>query len=307
MAFDLSALSAWTQENAGTLYAKSVLTGKTASQMNHLTGLRGATKIPLLSTSTGLIKPSSCTLSASGDIIINQRTIAVEKAQIFMTFCVEDLDAYFTRQYLTGSSNYDGLGMAESQFIDQIVKQIQADMENGIWNYTIAGTNPFDGLAATIAIDKASTAIPAPQALSGAVTATNALPTVNAVRNAVPANLLDHIDNGEYILLMSHAAKRQYELDYQTTYGSLPYNTEFNKDFINGTNIKMIAVSGLTGNKMLMVNKNHLWMGTNIEGEETSITLSKGTGSEQNKLFLYGTFYAGVNYAFPSEIVVNGF
>ena len=99
MAFDLTALSDYTTEHAGTFFAKSVMKSKLAQLATVYTGFKpGTHKVPDVSHDYDLFQNGeACGFNASGDLAINQRDIIVESLKVNTSYCVRTLEKKFTR------------------------------------------------------------------------------------------------------------------------------------------------------------------------------------------------------------------
>jgi len=316
MAFDLSALSAWTDERADEFFSKSVLAAKTPSLMRVLTGLKGATAIPNLEGDSDIFRSgSSCGFTAVGDVAIDQRTINPQSVKVNIELCLRDLEAFFTRQLLPAGQMYEGLGPVEAAILEEVRKRIQRTVEIAVWQSEIGGAGAtsltiFDGLIEIIQDEIAAATIPAGQQLSGAVTTGNIIATVEAMRDALPVDQFDEVtEESKYIMLMSPQAKQTYERDYRSTFTALPYNMEFNKLFVDGTKIEIIGVPGLFAaahsDKILLVKRESLWLGVDIEGEQSDLMVYMDQDRENVRI--KSRFMMGTQVNFPEELVVNNF
>ena len=115
MAFDLTALSDYTTEHAGTFFAKSVMKSKLAALATVYTGFKpGTHKLPDVEHDYDLLQNGeACGFNASGDLNIEQRQIIVESLKINTQYCVRDLEKKFTRQIMPSGQDYEGLAPLE--------------------------------------------------------------------------------------------------------------------------------------------------------------------------------------------------
>lgn len=317
MGYVTSNLTTWVDEKADEFFSRTLLTSRTASLMKVLTGLKGKTKLPNFDVVTdGLIQDGiSCTNVAAGDLTFDQRQIDPKQLKTFMDFCNQDLETFFTSQILSPGSTYDGLTEKESQFIDYIAGVIRNSIEIMIWQGEFgvgAGSlGLVDGLNAVIADEIVATTIPASRDLSGAQTTSNIIATFEAMIDALPINNFSEVDEeggSMYVLLTDLVSKRTYEKDYRSTFTAAPYNQQFTKTFVDGTNIEIIGAPGLEGLKRsVLIKRDNMWLGTDLADEATSLTVANGAGTEMDKVFVASRFKLGVQIQFPEEIVVNGY
>lgn len=319
MAWDLSALTAWTEEKANRemFMTKSVLGSKTAQYMRVLTGIKGTTKIPLLSADYDIFQSgTSCGFNASGNVDINQVTITPKKVKVNLQFCMQDFDTYFTRQLSAPGQMYDGLGQLESMVLNEIKRNIQKTMELALWQGNAGGAsattsfNIFTGINTLIAQNLAT--IPASQKLSGALTTGNIIASLQAMRDALPVDQFDEVyEASKYILFLAPERHVIYERDYRSTFTALPYNSQFAKEQLDGSLIEMVGVGGLFGvngsinTKALLIKRDALWLAVDVEGEENELLVYMDEDKENVRV--KARFSVGVGIQDYAEIVTNNY
>jgi hypothetical protein len=99
-----------------------------------------------------------------------------------------------------------------------------------------------------------------------AFTANNAEDMVNNIFDAADEKLTDQ----NTIMLMNNKNKLLYERDYQTTHGALPYNTEFKKTYVEGSDNKceMVGVGCIPKDFILVTTKQNLIAGIATAGPQ---------------------------------------
>ena len=86
MSFDVTALPAYTEQNAMDLIVKSVAGGRLAEYANIQDGVKGPTTINILSTDV-VFQADGCSRSASGSTTLSQRTITPGAVAIHEDLC----------------------------------------------------------------------------------------------------------------------------------------------------------------------------------------------------------------------------
>lgn len=317
MAFDLTNINTWVEENADIFYTRSIFAGKTAQIMQKLTGLKGDTKIPDFELASGgiLQDGDSCGFTEQGTLTIKQRQISPKKFKFMTRFCIQELEDYFTRQILPPGSEYDGLTNIEGQILDHMVRIVMKVIETNIWKGVEGGANPdaslnlMDGLDEIIATEIAAGTIPAAQQTSVGQDTANVISAFDGMRKALPIDQFEEVNEtgmSQYVLLTDSVSLRNYEEAYRSTFTALPFNTQFRKMFVDGTNIEIIGVPGLhnTG-KSLLTKRSNLWLGVDIDGEETDLRVYPDEDFEFVKV--KGRFKKGVQIHFPEEVVINNY
>jgi len=315
MGFDISALSAYTEENATEFFSRSVLGSKVAQTMHLMTGIKSAMAIPTMDLGYDLLQSDTdCTFDDGGnDLVIAQRTITPVDIKINEKYCVKELEPYFTQKILSPGGKYDDVP-AELRLFDMMIARINKSVELALVRGVLGGAsaissfNLFDGMIETASNDIAAGDIPAAQQLTGALTASNVIASFRAMYDALPLDAyLNVATDGDWKIYCSPQAKVNYARDYQSDNGSLPYNTDFGKDFLDNTTIEIVALAGFAedDSQAILTREGNYWLGTDIGGEENDLTLALGAGSEARDLFLTGVFKMGIQTRFPDEMVVN--
>jgi len=318
--YSLDALNAITIENARPIWLRAILGFNTSRYISKLGGVKVKTKIPRLDGDYDLFQRSNnCTATDKGGVTITQRLFDPQRIEVFMPFCDADLEPFFTFQYLPAGSQIPGTSL-DGLLIDHIAKKINKTMEMASWLGVnggasgIASFNLFDGLLEKIgqAIDDGS--IPAAQRLTGAVTAAAIVASIESMVDNLPLDNKSEIMDATagYKLFLPVDAYWTYNRTYRDNKTALNVNMlpGFNHLRIDGTAIELIPTLGLStnnGNSQMILSKmDNLWMGYDIEGEETALEWVAGTGSEHKKKWLYSRFKISFQIANPEELVVNG-
>lgn len=101
--------------------------------------------------------------------------------------------------------------------------------------------------------------------LSAAITSDNAIDAVNEVFDSMD----EHLKDENTIMLMSPNTKLAYERDYQNSHGALPYNREFKKTFVEGSDDKcqMVGLSCVPSDVIVVTTKSNLLVGIATSGD----------------------------------------
>lgn len=239
MAFDLSALTKYTDELSFELIGKAVLTTDLMSEIDLRTGLKAGTVAINLLEGDMTITDLACGWNPSGDITLSQVDIVIKDKQVKMELCPQDLREYWASQALKASAHNEEIP-AEEVIADYYVKQLKKANEN----FLINGDGTADGIKEQITFANGAQ-IPAGGTASVAAWTVN-----NAVAQAL--NIFDSIaeevkDRDDLIMVVSpayHATLRR-ALVAQNYYH---YNQGDGKVLdLPGANIKVVKSSGLIG------------------------------------------------------------
>ena len=95
MAFDVSALSNYTNENNFPLITKSLFEAKTMKLMTPMTGIKSAETVNIMETDSVFQAGGTCGFLSSGTTSFSQRVLTVGKIKINESLCPKTLEAYY--------------------------------------------------------------------------------------------------------------------------------------------------------------------------------------------------------------------
>ena len=127
MSFDLTALSAYTQENTD-LIAEAILKTEVLSNIAVRTGVSASTTTLNIFSADFADAARACGWDASGDVVYDQIPVTVGDRQIKQELCVPDLRAYWLSERMQpGEAGNEEVPFAElvaSYFLNGIQKNI---------------------------------------------------------------------------------------------------------------------------------------------------------------------------------------
>ena len=312
MAFNVSALANYTEQNAALLVTSSVLGAKTAALIksagNVMVGVKSSETINIMDTDAIFQSGGSCGFTASGSTTFTQRTVTVGKIKVNEALCPKDLEAKYLQKALPTGSMYDSIPF-EQEFADKKAKTIASQLETAIWqgdtDSVNVNLNKFDGLVKLIGAASGVVAANASTYISGAplstITASNVISIFDGVYQAIPAKVVAKDDMtifcGQdtfrtYTIALKNANSFHYAIDVKA-------DSEF---VLPGTMIKVVAVEGLNGtNKIYALRLSNLFLGTDLLNEEEKFEIFYAKEADQVRFV--SEFKMGVNIAFPDEIV----
>ena len=311
MAFNVSALADYTEQNEALLVTSSVLGAKTASLIksagNVMVGVKSSETINIMDTDAFFQAGGTCGFNASGTTSFTQRTVTVGKIAVMEALCPADLEAKYLQKALPTGSMYDSVPF-EQEFTEKKAKRIASQLEKAIWQGNTGSAdgnlNKFNGLIKLIADASASVAANASTYISGGpvagITSANVIDVFDAVYKAIPAQVVAEDDMtifcGQdtfrtYTIALKNANQFHYSIDVKA-------DSEF---ILPGTSIKVVAVQGLNGtNKIYAMRLSNLFLGTDLLNEEERFEMFYA--KEADVVRFVAKFKIGVNVAFPDEI-----
>jgi len=312
MAFDVSTLAAYTEQNEALLVTSSVLGAKTASLIksagNVMVGVKSAETINIMDTDAIFQSGGSCGFTASGSTSFTQRTVTVGKIKVNEALCPKDLESKYLQKALPTGSMYDSIPF-EQEFADKKAKRIAAQLETAIWqgdtDSVNVNLNKFDGLVKLIGAASGVVAANASTYISGAplssITAANVISIFDGVYKAIPAQVVAADDMtifcGQDVFRTYTIALKNENMFHYTV--DAKADSEF---VLPGTSIKVVAVAGLNGtNKIYALRLSNLFLGTDLLNEEEKFEIFYAKEADQVRFV--SEFKMGVNIAFPDEVV----
>ena len=312
MAFDVSTLAAYTEQNEALLVTSSVLGAKTASLIksagNVMVGVKSAETINIMDTDAIFQSGGSCGFNASGSTSFTQRTVTVGKIKVNEALCPKDLESKYLQKALPTGSMYDSIPF-EQEFSEKKAKRIAAQLETAIWqgdtDSANVNLNKFNGLVKLIGAASGVVAANDSTYISGAplssITAANVISIFDGVYKAIPAQVVAADDMtifcGQDLFRTYTIALKNENMFHYTV--DVKADSEF---VLPGTSIKVVAVQGLNGtNKVYAMRLSNLFLGTDLLNEEEKFEIFYAKEADQVRFV--SEFKMGVNIAFPDEIV----
>ena len=312
MAFNVSALADYTEQNEALLVTSSVLGAKTASLIksagNVMVGVKSSETINIMDTDAIFQSGSSCGFTASGSTTFTQRTVTVGKIKVNEALCPKDLEAKYLQKALPTGSMYDSIPF-EQEFSEKKAKRIAAQLETALWqgdtDSVNVNLNKFDGLVKLIGAASGVVAANASTYISGAplssITSANVISILDGIYKAIPAQVVAADD---MTIFCGQDLFRTYTIALKNE-NMFHYTVDSKADgefVLPGTSIKVVAVAGLNGtNKAYALRLSNMFLGTDLLNEEEKFEIFYAKEADQVRFV--SEFKMGVNIAFPDEIV----
>jgi hypothetical protein len=312
MAFNVSALADYTEQNEALLVTSSVLGAKTASLIksagNVMVGVKSSETINIMDTDAIFQSGASCGFNASGSTSFTQRTVTVGKIKVNESLCPKDLEAKYLQKALPTGSMYDSIPF-EQEFTDKKAKRIAAQLETALWQGDTSSVNvnlnKFDGIiklvgAASGVVD-ANTSTFISGAPLASITAANVISIFDGVYRAIPAQIVSYDD---VVIFCGMDTFRTYTIALKNS-NLFHYSIDVKADnefVLPGTTIRVVAVQGLNGtNDVFAMRLSNLFLGTDLLNEEEKFEIFYAKEADQVRFV--SEFKMGVNFAFPDEVV----
>ena len=297
MSLNVSGITGYVDANEKELIGKALIGGKTAGLLNLQTGVKKSAYLNLLDANPTL-QAGGCGWNAEGSNTVTRREIKTGLIKVNIPFCDKDLIGTSLQHDVKVAVGSKTLPF-EEEFINQNLASIQKQLEAAIWQGDTdsleANLKHFDGfikILGTGAVDAGSTLD----------VVADAKKAVEAVVQALPNEIMDRADK---VIFAGYDVYRAYVAQLQA---ANMYHYTANLDgameiVIPGTDIKLIGVHGLTGQKKIYGSYlDNMYLGTDLEGDSEKFAFWY---SEDNSEFrLKVEFNAGVQVAFPDYVAV---
>ena len=282
MAYKVDALSTYVQENKDIILKDIVFGGEygnTIPLMTKQLGIKTTEKIHP-STLEAVLQDVSgdCGFNPQGDLNITERSITTSQKKVNMEFCLEKLLGKFAEYKVRVGANPDALPF-EAEIIDGIVKDINQQVEKGVWTDLLNNTD------AQLTVSSEGTAYE----------------RVMAVYMALPEAILE-----DAVIFVSPATFREYvnDLVNKNFYHYNPADGDLEEIFIPGSGVKVRKAKGLEGHTYDVIfgtSPKNMIYGTDFMDNKEEI---KAWFSDDNDTYrIKVRFNYGANVAFPDLVV----
>lgn len=298
MSYNVTGLPAYVEQHKSDLLYQVVFGGNTIRRMAKQTGVKGTSTINMLSTDIPFQNGAGCGFTPQGEAKLTQRQIVTGRIKIDTEFCPDNLVGKYNEYLVRVNAHQTDLPF-EEEIMASIIDGIRVKMEKAVWQGDTSSSDAtlkqFDGLLK--ALDNASGVI------KEEVSAGSAYEAIKAVYMAIPEHLLS---KPNVKINVSPAVYRQFLLEMveKNLYHYSGAQGEFPVEFVfPGTNVAVALAEGLAGTQNIVAAQDsNLVYGCDMEGDMEDLKL---WFSDDNDVFrLKGKWNAGVNVAFPDEVVL---
>jgi hypothetical protein len=315
MAFSLTGLNAYVEQQRLPLLTKAVFDAKTQSLMQKRVGVKYEEALNLMDTDAVFQSASTCAFNASGTTSFTQRTISVARVKVQEILCPRELEQYWMQTQLTQGSNYEGVPF-EQAFAEQKAKQIAKNIENAIWQSTTAtGASGWTGSSASLSgdanlnktvgllhlMEKTSASGSIVSSLAGAAFSDTTIVFENVYQN-IPVEIISKDDIYAFCGWDTYRilANKLVGLNlYQGDLGQLGAG----EMFFPATNMRVCAVNGLNSTRRIVATSlSNLFFGTDLLSDEDTFRIWASYDNDQIRF--QAALKYGVQFAYPEFMVL---
>ena len=291
MAINVSALTAYVDEQRLPLIRKTIFAAPSVKHFNLQTGVKHSAALNILNTTVAFGDGATCGWDEAGSSAFSQRTLEVGNYKVNMSFCDKAMLKYWNGYEVRVAAGQKSLPF-EEDFVAGIIDGVRVKLENMIWK-GVKATDKMDGL---LTILKAEGSVIKPTIDSSSTIYEKTI----AAYKAIPAGKLESasifmgVDNFRDLVL---------ELTAKNLYHYSPEVDSALEIVLPGTNTKVRGVAGLNGEKAIVAaDGENIYFGVDMEGDEERFDLWYSQDNQEFRLAI--NFNAGVQVAFPDEVVL---
>ena len=308
MAINLSALTAYVDENRLPLIRKTILDGETIKHLQLMTGVKNEAALNLLDTSISLGNGRACGFSAAGDDTFTQRTIKPAAIKVNKEYCHRSMLDYWMNNQVRVAAGDTGLPF-EQEFTETVIKKVNVEIEKLIWQGVTVNGIFYPGFIDILNADTDQVTEGVQPAGHLVEAGDTIYETVMNVYNGIDADVLEETD--------IYMGRDQFRALVQELIAKNLYN--YAKDLkdspafelvLPGTNMHVYGVKGLDGTYdskhwVIALNLEHAFYATDMRGDEERFKFWYSEDNDEYRLAL--AFNFGVQVAFPEENVFANF
>lgn len=252
--------------------------------------------------SSGLIAAQTCDFTPVGTVDLDERALDTSDLEVNLEMCKDDFLGDWGAVRMGSGVNKKQLPPETAEgMINEILLTVGEEVERLIWDATIAGADPFDGLTAIILAAAGSNKI-----TGVAITAANVLAQLQLSYNAVAGlKVYNKPDLKMYVARNVGAA-------YQSALGAVGTGVGYSNlatvglkpwDFLG---IPMEVMPGIRPSTVITAQQSNLFFGTDSLSDTAEVILKDMSDVDlSNNVRFRAGFAAGVQYGWADEIVIQ--
>ena len=295
MAFNLTGLTQYVDQERLPLIRKAVVGNRSAQEFYLMTGVKGSTALNLLDTEVVFGDGSTCGWTDAGTSKLSQRVLVPGAVKVNMSFCDKALLKYWMNYDVRVAAGQKNLPF-EEDFVNGVIDGVKAKLEKLMWQ----GNTPSDAFDGIIKIAEAAT-------LAATVTYAADATVTSIVKDVYDKIPTAAYSKGEVVMYMGSDMYRTY-IQELIANGNLVITNALNdvampdSILIPGTNVRVIGVAGLdTVGKVFASYKDNFVFGTDMAGDDEKFDLWWSQDNREFRLAI--EFTAGVQIAYPDLLV----
>ena len=285
----VTGITGYVEEHRSELLSKAMLDGRSRRAFNLMTDVKGPTTLNIMDTNV-VFGQLQCGWNESGSTEFSQRKLEPKALSVNMAFCDKKLLGTYAQYEVKVAAGLEEMPF-EEKWTSQILASVNEQIEKMIYQGTGTGAE-FKGLIPILSAESGTVKV---NVSSGS----SAYEYLKEVAKAIPVAVKSPV------ILVSTPLYREYMQDLVAAnlFHYDPANGE-NEYKLPGTDIRVIAVDGLNGvENVIAADMANLFYG--VSADEDSDTFDLWYSKDNREFRLAINFIAGVQVAFPNEVVLG--
>lgn len=307
MAFDLTALSAYIEDQDFPLIAQMQATGGLAEVADIQTGIKGSSNLQFLSTDV-VFGADACTRDTQDATTFTQRTITVGAIQVAEDLCIKDLNGFWAQTLVKqGAAGEEEMPAAiEAVYMEKKMNAMAnaltiADFQGD----TLSATNNlsfYDGLLKIVDAGAAVDGNTGAVTVATGISSSNVLDILDGMWESIPDNISEADDLS---LWVPTSVYKKYVIALKNA-NLFHYSGDGEQVNLYGTNVALRSTVGLPGaagdERMILTRNSNIVIGCDGDQEEDQMSVRLDPVTEKS-IFFDVTFKRGVQVRFVDECV----
>jgi len=262
---------------------------------------------------SGIVQDASCDFATSGSVAVSERILEPKELQVNLELCKQN----FVQSWEALSLGFSAFDNIPQSFTDYLISYVGGKVaeatEISIWQGSASTNGEFGGFetafSASVAAGGADDVLAAQldgAIISGSVTSSNVIDTLNGVYQTIPDTVFGKEDL--LIYASTNVAKAYQEaLAGQTNVGSFNNQLNVGEKPYNFNGIEIVHAPGLSANKIVAAQKSNLFFGTGLMSDYNEVKvldMADLDGSQNFRVIMRYT--AGTQFAIGKDIVYYG-
>lgn len=309
MSFDVTALPAYTEQNAMDLIVKSVAGGRLSQYANLQPGVKTTTTINILDTDV-VFQADGCSRSASGTTTLSQRNLTPGAIAIHEDLCMTDLASKYTATMLKAglTGEKEEIPFEELYFSHKVAK-VQKAIEVADWQGdTASGTanlNKYDGLVKLIGAASPVNGNPTGITVATGITSSNVIGILTGMAELMPEDIMDADDLKLFVGMDVFLTYQKAIADGNYFHYVVDQDYTAELPLIGFPNVTVCATPGLSGlsaGNCYLLRASNIYIGVDLPEEESNDVRS--WYDENDRIYkVTMAFRRAVNVAFGDQVV----
>jgi hypothetical protein len=307
MAFDLSALSAYIEDQDFPLIAQMQATGGLAEVADIQTGIKGSSNLQFLTTDV-VFGSDSCTRTGADTTTLSQRTITVGAIAVSEDLCIKDLNGYWAQVLVKkGAAGEEEMpAEIEAVYMEKKMNALANALTiSDFQGDTLSGTNNlsyYDGLLKIVDAGAAVNGNTGSVTVATGISSSNVLDILDGMWESIPDNISEADDLS---LWVPTSVYKKYVIALKNA-NLFHYSGDGEQVNLYGTNVALRSTVGLPGaagsERMILTRNSNIVIGMDGDSDEDAMSVRLDPVSEKS-IFFDVTFKRGVQVRFVDEVV----